>query len=93
MVSCFRGRQHPEAALINNFHLLSNTRILSISTVFLGFVGIAFGTPLAYLFAMIFIETPIFTKCLRGLLDDESYADFQQALAHRPDMGDVIQGK
>ncbi|HEX5676798.1 MAG TPA: hypothetical protein VFX91_02400 [Alcanivorax sp.] len=53
---------------------------------------IAFCTPLAYIFVMIFIETPIFTKRLRGLLDDESYADFQQELGNRPDMGDVIQG-
>ena len=48
---------------------------------------------MAYISAMIFIETPIFTKRLRGLLDDESYADFQQALARRSDMGDVIQDR
>lgn len=41
---------------------------------------------------MIFIETPLFTKRLRDLLDDESYAAFQRELADRPDMGDVIQG-
>ena len=93
MVSCFRVGQHPEAALFNHSHLPSNTRILFISTVFLVLVGIAFCTPLAYISAMIFIETPIFTKRLRGLLDDESYADFQQALARRSDMGDVIQDR
>lgn len=42
---------------------------------------------------MIFIEAPVFTKRLRGLLDDESYADFQQALARHPNMGDVIQDR
>ena len=41
---------------------------------------------------MIFIETPVFTKRLRDLLDDESYAAFQQDLADSPKMGDVIQG-
>ena len=41
---------------------------------------------------MIFIETPMFTKRLRELLDDDSYAAFQQSLADRPDLGDVIEG-
>lgn len=41
---------------------------------------------------MIFIETPMFTKRLRELLDDDSYAAFQQLLADRPDVGDVIEG-
>ncbi|MFT3759338.1 type II toxin-antitoxin system RelE/ParE family toxin [Thauera sp.] len=41
---------------------------------------------------MIFIETPVFTKRLRELLDDDSYAEFQRTLADRPDMGDVIEG-
>src|SRR5690606_24910282 len=41
---------------------------------------------------MIFIETPIFTKRLRDLLSDDSYAEFQRQLADRPDMGDVIEG-
>lgn len=41
---------------------------------------------------MIFIETPIFTKRLGDLLDDESYAEFQRKLADCPHMGDVIQG-
>ena len=41
---------------------------------------------------MIFIETPVFTKRLRDLLDDESYSAFQQDLADSPKMGDVIQG-
>ncbi|TBU71283.1 type II toxin-antitoxin system RelE/ParE family toxin [Phytopseudomonas daroniae] len=41
---------------------------------------------------MIFIETPIFTKRLRELLDDDSYAAFQRLLAYCPEMGDVIEG-
>ena len=40
---------------------------------------------------MIFIETPLFTRQLHELLDDESYAVFQKALAERPDQGDVIE--
>lgn len=50
------------------------------------------GAPLAYYLDMIFIETPIFTKRLRELLTDDSYAAFQRQLAERPDMGDVIEG-
>lgn len=41
---------------------------------------------------MIFIETPIFTKRLRELLDDDSYAEFQRQLALRPESGDIIEG-
>ncbi|WP_374981932.1 type II toxin-antitoxin system RelE/ParE family toxin [Pseudomonas solani] len=41
---------------------------------------------------MIFIETPLFTRRLRELLDDDSYAAFQRLLAERPEMGDVIEG-
>jgi len=41
---------------------------------------------------MIFIETPIFTKRLSGLLDDTSYAEFQNLLANDPGAGDVIEG-
>lgn len=47
---------------------------------------------MAYIARMIFIETPIFTRRLRELLDDDSYAAFQKALAERPDVGDVIEG-
>jgi hypothetical protein len=41
---------------------------------------------------MIFIETLVFTRRLRELLDDDSYADFQRLLSERPDIGDVIEG-
>lgn len=41
---------------------------------------------------MIFIETPIFTKRLGELLDDDSYAEFQHYLAQHPEAGDLIEG-
>ena len=40
---------------------------------------------------MIFIETPIFTADLNGLLTDDEYAEFQRYLADNPRLGDVIQ--
>jgi len=36
---------------------------------------------MTYHHGMIFIETPIFTKRLSELLDDDSYAAFQRMLA------------
>lgn len=47
---------------------------------------------MAYYCAMIFIETPIFTKAVLELLKDESYRAFQLALAQRPEQGALIQG-
>jgi hypothetical protein len=41
---------------------------------------------------MIFIESPVFTRQLRELLTDESYAELQWFLAVQPNAGDVIQG-
>lgn len=41
---------------------------------------------------MIFIETPVFTKRVRELLDDDAYAVFQRQLAVRPELGDLIEG-
>jgi len=49
-------------------------------------------TPLTHNKPMIFIETPMFTKRLRALLDDDHYATFQQALAAEPEQGNVIEG-
>lgn len=40
---------------------------------------------------MIFIETPIFTEDLLGLLSDKEYAEFQKYLAQNPESGDLIQ--
>jgi mRNA-degrading endonuclease RelE of RelBE toxin-antitoxin system len=41
---------------------------------------------------MRFIETPIFTKEVRNLLDDDEYRALQLALILRPEQGAVIQG-
>ena len=41
---------------------------------------------------MTFIETPVFTKRIGGLLPDESYHELQVALALRPDTGALIPG-
>ena len=41
---------------------------------------------------MEFIETSVFTKQIRVLLDDDAYRDLQAALARHPKMGDVIPG-
>lgn len=40
---------------------------------------------------MVFIETPIFTQMLAGLLSDDEYASFQKYLACYPLAGDLIQ--
>ncbi len=39
---------------------------------------------------MRFIETPVFTRVLVELLDDEEYRALQLALVYRPDLGPVI---
>ena len=41
---------------------------------------------------MIFIETPVFTRRLQELLDDDVYAEFQVKLAKHPHAGDLIEG-
>ena len=41
--------------------------------------------------SVLFIETPVFTRQVRALLDDDEYADLQGLLAARPDYGDLIQ--
>lgn len=41
---------------------------------------------------MIFIETPVFTRLITDLVDDDSYAEFQKQLAAEPEAGDLIQG-
>jgi len=38
---------------------------------------------------MVFIESPIFTRQVLALLDDDSYAEFQAMLVRNPDSGDV----
>ena len=39
-----------------------------------------------------FIETSIFTKRIVEILEDEEYRHLQEALAFRPDLGDVLPG-
>jgi hypothetical protein len=41
---------------------------------------------------MIFIESPVFTRQLKELLSDESYAELQWFLAIQPSAGVVVQG-
>jgi len=41
---------------------------------------------------MVFIETPLFTRQITALLDDDSYAEFQRMLIRDPEAGDVIVG-
>lgn len=39
-----------------------------------------------------FIETPVFTRQIVGLLDDDDYAALQAALVFQPESGDLIPG-
>lgn len=41
---------------------------------------------------MIFIETPVFTRRVKALLDDDAYSAFQAFLRENPEAGDVIEG-
>jgi hypothetical protein len=41
---------------------------------------------------MVFIETPVFTGQVSGLMTDEEYGRFQDCLAAHPKMGKVVQG-
>jgi hypothetical protein len=40
---------------------------------------------------MIFVATPVFTKQVLALLDDDRYSELQAELAARPDAGRLIQ--
>jgi len=54
--------------------------------------GVALHTPMAHDYFMVFIETPLFTRQVTELLDDDSYAAFQRLLIRDPEAGDVIAG-
>jgi len=41
---------------------------------------------------MIIIETPIFTRRLKTIIDDDQYRELQNELITRPDVGKVIPG-
>ena len=39
-----------------------------------------------------FIETPLFTKQIKDLTDDDNYRDLQEDLIKNPEQGDLVQG-
>jgi len=41
---------------------------------------------------MVIIESSVFTRVIQELMTDDEYAEFQLALAERPEMGPVIPG-
>ena len=41
---------------------------------------------------MVIVETPIFTRIIKELMGDDEYRALQEALVHRPDLGDLIKG-
>lgn len=48
------------------------------------------GTPLAYIYSMVFVETSVFTSQIIEFVDDDSYAELQSALVLNPELGDII---
>jgi len=49
-------------------------------------------TSLAYNTRMVIIETSVFTRLIRELMDDDNYRELQEALVQQPDAGDLIKG-
>jgi len=47
---------------------------------------------MTYIVIVEFIETPIFTKQILQLIDDDSYKEFQNELFQNPEMGKLIKG-
>lgn len=41
---------------------------------------------------MVIIETRVFTRLIKELLEDDDYKALQEALVNRPDLGDLIKG-
>ncbi|EJM10240.1 Protein of unknown function (DUF1044) [Pseudomonas sp. GM21] len=41
---------------------------------------------------MIFVETPIFTRRAKELMDDDAYSALQKVLVVNPSVGDIIEG-
>ena len=41
---------------------------------------------------MVFLETPVFTRQIKALVDDSRYFELQALLMVRPDAGDLIAG-
>lgn len=50
-----------------------------------------FNTPMAYN-GIVFLETPIFTRLITGLMDDDNYSKLQTELVRNPDKGVLIVG-
>ena len=42
--------------------------------------------------SMVFVETPVFTEQITSLLDYHTYGNFQEFLANKPSVGQVIPG-
>ena len=53
--------------------------------------GIEIDTPMAYT-RIEFLETHVFTRQIRGLLSDDSYAELQRELIRNPKKGNLIVG-
>jgi mRNA-degrading endonuclease RelE of RelBE toxin-antitoxin system len=47
---------------------------------------------MAYSEAVVFVETPIFTRRISACMDDDDYARLQSFLAEHPEAGKIIQG-
>jgi hypothetical protein len=47
---------------------------------------------MAYIYFMVFIETPVFTQMILELLTDDEYRALQLSLGERPEQGDIIKG-
>src|SRR5947209_2238725 len=47
---------------------------------------------MAYIAAVVFVETTVFYRRVQQFLDDDEYADLQLFLAARPDAGSIIKG-
>lgn len=47
---------------------------------------------MAYSSAVVFVETPIFTRRIGNYLDDDEYGRLQRFLAEHPDAGKIIRG-
>jgi len=41
---------------------------------------------------MVIIETSVFTRLIKELMNDEDYRELQEALIKRPELGDLIRG-
>ena len=53
---------------------------------------LAMHPPLTYSRSMRFVETPVFTRDLAEILDDEGFRSLQLALLQRPELGPMIRG-